>query len=235
MVERVKIVSPGLFSLQVPADSCRLAFDYMNEVIVNNAIPVDFVFIGDSITQFWELGAYFSKNDRMVLNRGIGGDTTEYLLKRLEADVLQLKPKYAVLKIGVNDTMKLESDPWQKIRGKEPDEIKKTILDNMNSIITIAKEKGLHLIICSILPTNMVVTQKNKERNVLINEVNPEIRAMTEKAGFVYVDYHSGFVGKDGMTLMDGLSDDGVHPHVIGYNRMAGILRETLEKHGIEI
>jgi hypothetical protein len=75
MSNRVDIIKPGLFSKQVNADNRRIEFDYKNEVIVSNKIAVDYVFIGDSITHMWELNAYFGKSQRLILNRGIGGDT----------------------------------------------------------------------------------------------------------------------------------------------------------------
>ena len=99
-MERINFVKPGIFTVQAAADSRRVEFDTKNEVIVTNKVPVDFVFIGDSITHAWELNAYFGKMGRLILNRGIGGDTSEYLLRRFEADVLQLKPKYCVMLIG---------------------------------------------------------------------------------------------------------------------------------------
>jgi Lysophospholipase L1 and related esterases len=235
MSHRSDILSPGNFSLQVAADSRRLEFDYKNEVIISNDIPVDFVFIGDSITHFWELNAYFRRQGKLVLNRGIGGDTTEYVLKRFEADVVQLKPWYAVMKIGVNDTLKLESDPWQKIVGSYPEAVEEGIARNIKAIIELAGNRKQDLILCSILPTNMVVTQKNKERNILINRVNSKLEMIAKESGIIYVDYYSHFIGSDRVTLMDGVSDDGVHPHVVGYNMMADILRETLMQNSIEI
>lgn len=234
-MNRRDILRPGNFSLQIAADSRRMEFDYKNEVIVNNDIPVDFVFIGDSITHFWELNAYFGGRGKLLLNRGIGGDTTEYLLKRFEADVIQLKPRYVVMKIGVNDTWKLESDPWQKISGCSSDAVEEGIIRNISSMIELAKSRNQYLILCSILPTNMLVTQKNRERNILIKSVNSKLKIIAKESGVVYIDYHSLFTGSDGFTLMDGVSDDGVHPHVTGYNMMADILRKGLMENGIEI
>ena len=83
--------------MTVAADSRRMEFDAKNEILIFHQTPVDYVFIGDSITHMWELQAYFKPNGWSIANRGIGGDTTKYVLKRFEADVLQLKPKSAEL------------------------------------------------------------------------------------------------------------------------------------------
>ena len=68
------------------------------------------MFIGDSITEYWELNAYFRNSDQLIINRGIAGDTTKYLKKRFYVDAVQLKPKYCILGIGINDSIELEGD-----------------------------------------------------------------------------------------------------------------------------
>ena len=64
------------------------------------------VITGDSIAHLFlpeRLGKYIP--GIQVINRGIGGDTTALFLKRLEKDVLSLKPKAVILSIGGNDTL----------------------------------------------------------------------------------------------------------------------------------
>ena len=62
------------------------------------------VFVGDSITEGWHsLERDFADLGVKVANRGIGGDTTPNLLYRLQADVLDLRPRALVLTIGTND------------------------------------------------------------------------------------------------------------------------------------
>lgn len=234
-MERINIVKPGLFSLQVMADSRRGEFDCKNEVIVTNKVPVDFVFIGDSITHMWELNAYFGKTERLILNRGIGGDTTEYLLKRFEADVIQLKPDYCVINIGVNDSWALEPDPWTGKSLKTLETVESNAVINLTETIKLAKEKDQKLLICSVLPTNMPYIQKSKERNQYIIRLNNFLKQICTEQKIIYVDYHSHFTGQDGITLKDGLTMDGLHPHVFGYNIMADVLRKTLAENGIII
>ncbi|MCK7487993.1 MAG: GDSL-type esterase/lipase family protein [Bacillus subtilis] len=59
------------------------------------------VFLGDSITDLYPLQTYFP--ERVLINRGIGGDTTTGLLERLDDTVIVLEPTVLVLLIGVND------------------------------------------------------------------------------------------------------------------------------------
>ena len=66
---------------------------------------VDVAFLGDSLTDGYDLEKYFPQY--LVLNRGISGETTFGLEKRLKVSVYDLKPKVAVMLIGANnfDTM----------------------------------------------------------------------------------------------------------------------------------
>lgn len=65
-----EIIKPPLFG--TPADGYRMLFNYGNEVIVTNRLPVDVVFIGDSITQNWEVQGYFRQFGYIVNRRRRG-------------------------------------------------------------------------------------------------------------------------------------------------------------------
>ncbi|MNI88631.1 hypothetical protein D3C73_1459510 [compost metagenome] len=98
-----------------------------------------------------------------------------------------------------------------------------------------AKENEIIPIICSILPTNMIQSGNNHLRNLSILSLNEQLQNMAEELDAIYVDYHSRMVAEDGIYLRDGLADDGLHPHLLGYNLMANTLRDTLELKGIQI
>ncbi len=59
------------------------------------------VFMGDSITDSWKLAEYFP--GKPYINRGISGQTTQQMLIRFRADVIDLKPKVVVILAGTND------------------------------------------------------------------------------------------------------------------------------------
>src|SRR5579883_1180889 len=101
-MERPALIRPGEFSVEAMADRRRGVFDYHNEALLAAGAPIDAVFIGDSITDMWALDAFFQGSGGFLINRGIGGDRTPFVRRRFAADVLQLKPRLTVLKIGVN-------------------------------------------------------------------------------------------------------------------------------------
>ena len=78
---------------------------YIDENEKYDDYEVDVAFLGDSLTDGYDLEKYYPQY--LVLNRGIGGDTTFGLEKRLKVSVYDLKPKVAVMLIGANnfDTM----------------------------------------------------------------------------------------------------------------------------------
>jgi len=66
-----------------------------------SAKPGSIVFLGDSITDFFRLNEFF--HGIYVINRGIGGDTTDGVLKRLSESVFELSPSKVFILIGTND------------------------------------------------------------------------------------------------------------------------------------
>jgi lysophospholipase L1-like esterase len=229
-----KIIDPGYFSMQVSADNKRGEFNTKNRIIVENNVEVDFVFMGDSITDNCEITAYLGKSDKIILNRGISGDRTEYVLKRFDADVVQLKPKHCVLMIGVNDSWDLEYDPWSQKEGMSTQVVTQRTYENIIEMVNKAKLNNINLIMCSILPTNMTFTNRNKERNIYIAEVNKNLERLCEEEDLIYVDYYSEFVVDGDNCVKDGLTFEGLHPNTQGYNLMMKILKKTLLDNGIE-
>jgi lysophospholipase L1-like esterase len=231
--KRPEMIRPGMFGGIVSADTRRNVFDYHNEVLIRHEVPVDFVFIGDSITDMWDIETYFGGNNRRLVNRGIGGDMTPFVRRRFTADVVQLMPKYAVIKIGINNTWAL--DEWQPQNRKQPQQIHDEIVNDIKEMVIQAKEAGIKPIIGSLLPTRIDTNKQTEARNKLVIDINNSLKELTINEGIIYVDYHSAMTDEDGQSLRPGLANDGLHPHVLGYDIMADVLRNELSKHGIEI
>lgn len=229
------VIKPGYFSKTVAADKCRMEYDFKNEEILSLGEKPDFLFIGDSITQLWEINAYFRDNGLFLVNRGIGGDTTEYLLKRFKADALQLKPRYIIMLIGVNDMFAIDGDAWWRKEGEVSSNVGERIIKNIKAIVNMCKAKEQKIILCSILPSDIVQPYKKEERNKLIIDVNYKIKDICEENKLIYVDYHSAMAQENGRTLVYDYSPDGIHPNARGYKVMAAILRSKLVEKGIKI
>lgn len=220
------IIKPGFFSQTSHADVKRDEYDLKNEVIINNNVKVDYVFIGDSIIARWELEAYF-KEYGVVINRGIGGDNSHYLNMRFDADAIQLKPKTIVLLIGVNDTMFYGTS--YSLVDKNYETLRDRIVNNIKEMIQRARIHAIDIKVCSILPTKMVNDKYKEIRNAIIKEVNVAVNKYCIQNKVDYIDYYSKLVDCDELSIKDGYTSDGVHPNLNGYNYMYKTLKDSLD------
>src|SRR5207237_5272191 len=115
------------------------------------------------------------------------------------------------------------------------EEIEEEIVADTGAMVSAARAGGITVALCSILPTDIPFNGNTPVRNALIARANARLRIVAERHGAVFVDYHRHLAADDGLTLRPGLADDGLHPHVLGYEVMAGVLLETLAAAGIDI
>lgn len=153
-----------------------LAYSYQK----NNMQKV--IFIGDSHTEFFKTNVYLSNFN--ILNFGIAGDTTDGVLKRLEKNVIALKPKKVFLQIGINDFAK----------GKSKEEIYNSII----SITEIIKEKlpNTMIYVISLYPINNRIYNFSKfvlykRNNNKIDFINEQLNAYQKSGKFTYIDMAS--------------------------------------------
>ena len=218
-------IKPGMFGTAVAADTYRRGFDLLNSQVIYSEKRPDFLFIGDSITNWWDLSLYFGDLGYIV-NRGIGGDSTEYILRRSEADVFQLQPKAVVYMAGTNDLLGICPDLWYRENGMDRDTVIKNLLSNVEAFIR--KCDGIRLFVCSILPVDMCPPFNLSRVEDAVALANQGIKQLCEKHGIVYVDFHSALKSKNDNKLRQGLSTDGVHPEGEAYGIMANILRDAI-------
>lgn len=223
-----RCIWPKPFGLSVAADQRRSEFNYHNEVIVYKQQPVDCIFFGDSITHWWELPAYFQSRFSYVVNRGISGDTTEWMLKRFDADVLQLKPKKLVILAGINNTWMLDA-----VFPDEPKtytQLQQEIVEDLSLMSKKAVQAGIEVYLCSILPVHMTHKASNDVRKQLVLDINRDLSERAKQIGVTFVNYHPHLTAKDGLSLHEQYSYDGLHPNVLGYDIMANVLNEAFDQ-----
>ncbi|GAC1431828.1 MAG: SGNH/GDSL hydrolase family protein [Ktedonobacteraceae bacterium] len=230
---RPQLMKPGTFG--VAADARRSVFDAHNESLVAKQSPVDAVFIGDSITDMWAIDAYFQGTHGVLVNRGIEGDITTVVRRRFAADVIQLRPRLVVIEIGVNNLWSLDI-PLDTSHSQTQQEIEAEIITDISAMVKDALTHSIQVALSSLAPTNIPFDGNITMRNKIIQQVNERLKHIAhELQNVVFVDYHSHLVAEDGLTLRDGLADDGLHPHVIGYEIMANVLLNTLKEANVSI
>ncbi|QYA32204.1 GDSL-type esterase/lipase family protein [Macrococcus psychrotolerans] len=210
-----------------PVNKLRESFNHRNETILYLKDPVGIVFIGDSITDYWDLDSYFAlHNGKRIINRGIGNDRSQWVRERFVADAIQLKPNWIVLAIGINNTKELDDDQTEA----NQIHIKTRILEDIEAMVIMAKAKNINIAVATLTSTNRPQLDGFITRSKLVKAINLEIVRLCIKHDAQFIDYYTMMTEtKEGIDyLRNELTDDGLHPHVLGYDRMADTLVKTL-------
>ena len=155
------------------------------------------VFLGNSIT---EMGNWKQLlNDTTVLNRGISGDITFGVLKRLD-DVIKRQPSKVFLLIGINDI------------GKDiPDAV---IADNIRKIVmrVQAESPATKIYIESIMPVNPDVPNfpQHYDKQEHVIGTNKLIKKVAVELHIPYINIHDLFTDSKG-RLDAKYTADGLH------------------------
>lgn len=211
-----------------PVNKLRESFNRRNEVILYHNDSVGVVFIGDSITDYWDLESYFTlENGKRIINRGIGNDRTQWVRDRFEADSLQLKPDWIVLSIGINNTKELDDDQ----SAKNQERIKTRILEDIEAMIKMAKDSGVNIAVTTLTSTHRPKLAGFITRSALVKKINAEIEHQCVQHDVLFIDYYSKMTETiDGVDYLRGeLTDDGLHPHVLGYDIMAEVVEDVFD------
>lgn len=185
-----------------------------NTMIDFNPIQTtDTVFIGDSLTESFELVTHFRRQD--LRNRGVSGSLTDHVIYRME-EVSNAKPANIFLMIGINDLFS-----GQEAAG---------ILKNILHIITHFQEKSPEstLFVQSILPVNVSKLFEDEGINLKIYEINNQLEDWCKTQQIVFINLHPEFLGMNG-EMDDQYSYDGVHLTPQGYQLWANLLQAYLK------
>src|SRR5690606_16886627 len=106
----------------------------------------DILFMGDSMIEFLDTKLFFP--DFALLNRGIGGATTKFILDNLDFIVGDIKPNKLFISIGSNDLVLLSATPSE-------------VVDNVINVFKILQLKFPHTKLY-YLSTTPVLKEGNK-------------------------------------------------------------------------
>lgn len=181
------------------------------------------VFLGDSITEFWGDLQVLAPDGPQLVNRGISGQGTVQLLLRIQEDVVALDPDAMVLTVGANDIRAFVGDAAS---AGEAALIR--IVRNVASLTDIARANGLKVALGAVTPVcDKPEAPQTKHRDPkAVVALNARLRELAEARGFRFLDYHSALVGTDGL-MGQALTEDGLHPNLAGYERMAEVLHAS--------
>ncbi len=166
---------------------------------------VDVAFLGDSLTDGYDLKKYYPQF--VTANRGIGGETTFGLEKRMTLSAYELKPKLVVMLIGGNNL--------------------DTMFDNYENLIAGLTENLPDTKVVLLSLTAMGADWAYK--NPLAAYNNVKIKLLAEEYGYVYIDLYSLLLDTDTNEIKAIYTNDGVHLTHEGYTVLTQALTPVLQ------
>lgn len=191
----------------------RIAFEthYADRLVLfeeqnKHAQDIDVVFLGDSLTEGYDVESYYPQYK--VLNRGIGGDTTTGVLKRLKGSVYDANPKVTAMLIGANNM--------------------NVMLNDYEDILIDFKTKAPNMKVVLLSLTSMAKQWGRK--NNLAKENNVEIQKYATQYGFSYVDLFNPLLDKEKGECKAEYTIDGGHLTPEGYAVVTSAITPVLEQ-----
>ncbi|MDE5843977.1 MAG: SGNH/GDSL hydrolase family protein [Muribaculaceae bacterium] len=172
------------------------------------------VFLGNSITDFWDdKHPDFFKNNNYIC-RGISGQTTYQFLVRFREDVINLRPEIVVINAGTNDCAE-NTHPFNV----------DISLGNIMSMVELAKANNIKVILTSVLPSstfNWIPEITDAADRIAL--LNARIKEYADANNIPFVDYYTSMVIGPERAINPTYSEDGVHPTEAGYDVMESII-----------
>jgi lysophospholipase L1-like esterase len=165
-------------------------------------------------------------NELILFNLGIGGETSEGLVKRIQNEMTARNAEdgnIVFIGYGANDLA--VKDQKQIVNSQQ-------FKANIDKAIQLAQNFSKEIYLVSILPISEKVAGKisttGKVRtNEEVSIYNQILKGITIENSLIYIDFYSAFL-EDKEVL---LSKDGVHPNEKGYGMMAEIAIPIIEKY----
>jgi len=185
--------------------------------------PTRIVCFGDSITgRYYHTGSQRSWCDLLgiaitravpnarveMFNAGASGHTTAQSLDRMDRDVIQHQPHLVVVKLGMNDVLRL------------PDIEQFTA--NMAEIVDRSHAAGAAVVLC----TPNSVYDNDQRPNEKLDAYSDRVRALARERSLPCVDFFADFKAFRAQDELAWrlLMSDTIHPNLHGHRRFAELL-----------
>ena len=182
------------------------------------------VFIGDSITHFWETKGkevwerHFAGEPYRALDLGTSADRTEHVLWRIANGELDgYEAKAVVLMIGTNNTGHFS----------EKEETPADTIVGVRAVIRAiqAKQPSAKIILHPIFPRGATPADPRRVRNCV---VNAELRKLADGDRVWWCDFTDKLLEHDG-TLSKDMMPDFLHPGPAGYEIWAKAVKPFID------
>lgn len=167
---------------------------------------VDVAFLGDSLTDGYDLTRYYPQY--VTANRGIGGDTTFGLYDRLQVSAYDLQPKVVVMLIGANNF--------------------DTMFENYEDIVKGLRENLPETKVVLLSLTSMSGEWGKNNQKAAYN--NAKIKLVAQKYGCAFVDLYTPLMDLATGEIFPAYTTDGGHLTAEGYQVFTDILTPVLKE-----
>lgn len=157
-----------------------------------------------------------------VVNMGISGDTIRHLKERWQDDLIDKRPDYVCIMIGVNDVWRKFDHYLNPENCVELDEYKETYIELIEK--TINNVKGIILMTPFFLETN-----KYDAFRAYLDKYGMIVKELSEKYNTILVDTQAVFDDYLKNVYSMSIASDRVHPNQIGHTVIAKAVLNALE------
>ena len=166
------------------------------------------------------LSVWYPERKIRVTNSGISGNTSRDLLARFDRDVVDLKPDWVSICIGINDVWRQFDCPAMPDTHVLPDEYER----NLETMILKVKDqvKGIFILSPYIMEPNREDLMRKR-----IDEYVAICKALAQKHGCVFVDFQKMYEDYCNIRHSSYIAWDRIHPNQVGATLMA---KEFLKK-----
>ena len=168
---------------------------------------VDVAFIGDSLTDGYDLSKYYPQY--VTANRGIGGDTTFGLEERLQVSLFDLKPKVVVILIGANNMDSMFQNYESILQS-----LKQNLPESKVVLLSLTAMGGEHW----------------GRKNQLAAYNNVTVKLLAERYGYEFVDLYTPLYDVSIGEVYEGYTVDGGHFTHEGYTVVTAQITPVLKK-----
>lgn len=172
--------------------------------------------LGDGYVLFTEalIDSKYTKHQIRVTNMGISGNTSRDLLSRWQTDVIDLKPDWVTILIGINDIWRKFDRPKQKEIHVPIEEYK----ENVKSMIERTKEAGSKVV---LMTPFYLEPNKEDAMRAMSDQYGQICIELAREYGLILVDLQSRFNEFMVNNYPAVLSPDRVHPNTVGHMMIA--------------
>ena len=157
---------------------------------------------------------FYKDNDNRVINMGISGDRVRELKDRWDRDVLELKPDYLSIMIGINDIWRQFEHPLRVEDHVYIDEYRNTLEELIEK--TLPSLKKLILITPFFIESN-----KNDLMRIEVDKYGQVVKELANKYDAIFVDTQKAFDELLENNYSAVFALDRVHPNPTGHMAIA--------------